>query len=48
MVVLNLVFFGFASIVVLAQSTPYSVSGTAQPVDAEFFVIYGVNANDRV
>lgn len=48
LVVLNLVFFGFASKVVLAQSTPYSVSGNAKPINTEFFVIYGVNANDRV
>jgi PKD repeat protein len=48
LVLLNLVFFSFASTVVFAQSTPYSVSGTAQPIDTEFFVIYGVNANDRV
>lgn len=48
LVLLNLVFFGFASNIVFAQSTPYSVSGTAQPIDTEFFVIYGVSANDRV
>ena len=47
LVLLNLVFFGFASDIVIAQSTPYSVSGTARPIDTEFFVIYGVSANDR-
>ena len=48
LILLNLVLLGFASNVVFAQSTPYNVSGTAQPIDTEFFVIYGVSANDRV
>lgn len=40
LVLLNLVFFGFASNVVFAQSTPYSVSGTAQPIDRVFCYLW--------